>query len=391
MRLERLTLRSFRNLADASLEFPPEGAVLLGTNGQGKTSLLEAIAYPVLFRSFRTALDSELVRFGELGFHTGLEFRQDGRQRSVAATFRIAGRRKQLLLDGAPVERVIDAAGRWLTVVFAPDDVRLASGPAAGRRLYLDRTLALSDPRYLAALTAYRAALSQRNAALRQGRLDLARAFDGPLLRAGARVVQRRVEWVTAEREAFAGLLAGLGECGGAGELGYQGPIELADPAVWPERLAQSEARDLARRFTTVGPHRDDLALKLGGHPLREFGSTGQHRSAAIALKLLELESIEAATGACPVLLLDDVFAELDGGRQARLCSRLFGDRSAQVFITSPRQEELPRGLALPLWRVELPMNSPSKSGSGVGLIPQSPWFARSSILTRSPPRSLLT
>jgi DNA replication and repair protein RecF len=353
VRLRRLTVRSFRNLADAALDLPDPGAVLLGSNGQGKTSLLEAIAYPVLFRSFRTALDVELVRFGDQGFHAGVEFERDDRPRSVAATFRLIGRRKQLMLDGAPAARVVDAAGRWLAVVFAPDDVRLASGPAAGRRLYLDRTLALSDPRYLAALTGYRSALAQRNAALRQGRVDLARAFDGPLATSGARVVGRRVEWVAAVGERFAGSLLELGEESGPGELGYHGPSELADPAAWPERLAQAEGRDLVRRVTTVGPHRDDLVLRLGGRPLREFGSTGQHRSAAIALKLLELETIEVATGACPVLLLDDVFAELDGRRQARLSTRLFAGRKAQVFITSPRREELPEGLALPVWRVD--------------------------------------
>ena len=327
--------------------------VLLGANGQGKTSLLEAIAYPVLFRSFRTGLDAELVRFGEPGFHTGLSFSRDGRARSVSATFRALGRRKQLELDGAPIPRVVDAAGEWLAVVFSPDDVRLASGPASGRRLYLDRTLALSYPGYLAALGRYRSALAQRNAALRQGRTDLAAAFNRPLTSAGAVIVARRLDWVRSTREGFAESLIGLGELGGEAELAYHGAAELADPAAWPERLALAEARDAARCSTTVGPHRDDLTVRLGGHALREYGSTGQHRSAAIALKLLELETLERETGSCPALLLDDVFAELDEERQARLSARLLERRSAQVFLASPRAEELPAGLALPVWRVE--------------------------------------
>jgi DNA replication and repair protein RecF len=352
VRLLRLGVRGFRNLANLDLPVPADGAVLLGANGQGKTSLLEAIAYPVLFRSFRTGLDVELVRFGEAGFRVTLEFAQGERHRTIAAEYRVAGRRRRQELDGAPAGRVVDAAGAWLAVVFAPEDVRLASGPASGRRLFLDRTLALSDPAYLRALMRYRAALAQRNAALRQGRADLAAAFDAPLAAAGARVVARRVAWVGAVQEEFTASLIALGETTAETTLCYHGATELADPAAWSDRLAYSAVRDAARRMTTVGPHRDDLALLQGSRPLREYGSTGQHRSAAIALKLLELDTIARAAATSPALLLDDVFAELDGDRQERLAARLFGRAPAQVFITAPRADELPAGLSLPVWRV---------------------------------------
>ena len=353
MRLARLTVRGFRNLADTALDFPADGVVLLGPNGQGKTSLLEAIAYPVLFRSFRTALDTEVVRFTESGFHVGLEFIREERERQVALTFRVAGRKKERLLDGGVAARVVDAAGVWLAVVFAPDDVRLASGAASGRRLYIDRTLALADRAYLGALARYRAALKQRNAALRLGRPEMAAVFDGPLAAAGAVVVTRRIAWVASVGEAYRASLNALGERGAAAALQYAGSVELADESAWPERLARAAPRDLARRMTTIGPHRDDLILLLGERPLREYGSTGQHRSAAIALKLLELETIERTAGSTPALLLDDVFAELDGERQERLARRLFGGRSPQVFLTAPRAEELPAGLGLPVWRVD--------------------------------------
>ncbi|MEO8636195.1 MAG: DNA replication and repair protein RecF [Gemmatimonadales bacterium] len=353
MRLARLTIRGFRNLADGSLSCPEQGVVLLGANGQGKTSLLEAIAYPVLFRSFRTALDAEVVRFSEAGFHVGLDFVRQGRERQVGLTFRVAGRKKQLTLDQGAVTRVVEAAGVWLAVVFAPEDVRLASGAASGRRLYLDRTLALADPAYFTALIRYRAALKQRNAALRGGRAELAAAFDGPLAQAGALVVARRLQWVASVGEAFSASLIALGEHSAEAGLRYAGNEALAEVSAWPARLASAAPRDLARRMTTIGPHRDDLDLLLGGRLLRDYGSTGQHRSAAIALKLLELETIELTAESTPALLLDDVFAELDGERQERLARRLFGGRSPQVFLTAPRVEELPAGLALPVWRVD--------------------------------------
>ncbi len=353
MRLTRIAARGFRNLADLDLVVPAEGAVLLGANGQGKTSLLEAIAYPVLFRSFRTSLEAEVVRFGEVGFQVTLDFQQGGRARTVRAEYRVAGRKRRQELDGAPVPRLTDIAGQWLAVVFAPEDVRLASGPASSRRLYLDRTLALSDREYLRCLSRYRQALAQRNAALKQGRADLAAVFDLPLAATGSAVVARRLAWVEQAREPFTRLLIELGETTGEGTLEYQGSADLADAGAWPERLQRVAPRDSALRMTTIGPHRDELLLRLGSRPLREFGSTGQHRSAAIALKLLERDTIARATGRTPALLLDDVFAELDRPRQERLAQRLFGGAPAQVFLSAPRGDELPAGLRLPVWGLE--------------------------------------
>lgn len=353
MRLTRLSARGFRNLADVELDVPSEGVVLLGANGQGKTSVLEAIAYPVLFRSFRTSIDADVVRFGDPGFRVTLHVARGNDRSSIAAEYRVAGKRRRQELDGVPVPRVAEIAGQWLAVVFCPDDVRLASGPASVRRLFLDRTLALSDRGYLRALSRYRSALAQRNAALKQGRPDLAAVFDAPLAQAGAHVVARRLEWVRRSEEGFTRLLIELGELSGEATLSYGGHAELADPDAWPARLQRAAARDAALRSTTVGPHRDEVLVKLAGRSLREYGSTGQHRSAAIALKLLERDTIQAATGHAPALLLDDVFAELDQERQERLASRLFDGPPAQVFLSAPRGDELPLGLRLPVWGLE--------------------------------------
>ena len=351
MRLLRLETAGFRNLSPGGLEFPARGVVLTGLNGQGKTNLLEAVSYPVLFRSFRGASDAELVRFEAPGFRVGIVF-QDGRhERAAEATFQVAGRRKGLSVDGAEVPRLVDAVGAWLAVAFQPADVALASGPALLRRQYLDRVLALSDRGYLAALSRYRAALAQRNAALRQDRRALAEAFDSPLSSSGSRLVAARLGWIAMVGELFGAELAGLGESGMIA-LEYAGSAELADEAAWPTALASAADADRARRATTLGPHRDDLVLRLDGRVLRDYGSTGQQRSAAIVLRLVELVTLQRSRGSSPTLLLDDVFAELDAERQRRLAARLLAGGEEQVLVTAPRTDELPRGLDLPAWHV---------------------------------------
>ena len=196
MRLSRLAIRGFRNLADGELEVPSRGFALVGRNGQGKTNLLEAAYYPVLLRSFRGAADSELVAFKGTGFHVEAVF--DGETAgSLTATFLASGRKKRIAVDDVEERRLTAAIGRWLAVVFLPGDVELAGGPAAGRRRFLDRMLSLAEPAYLRALLRYRGALSRRNAALRQQQGEVARACEPILAAEGALLVERRVAWVS--------------------------------------------------------------------------------------------------------------------------------------------------------------------------------------------------
>jgi len=351
VRLRHLAARGFRNLADLECEPPAAGMALLGANAQGKTNLLEAVYYPVLFRSLRGAPDQEVLRFGSPGFRieAGVE---EGAVSQVSIAYQAAGRRKRITLDGEEPGRLADAVGGWLAVAFLPADVGLASGPAAARRQYLDRLLSLADPGYLRWLGRYRAALSQRNSALRQGRPELAEAFDAPLARAGAEVVTARERWASAAADHFRAEFEVLGECGTM-ELRYRGDSVLADRAAWAPALAAARPADRARGMTTVGPHRDDLALEIGGRPIREYGSTGQQRSAAVALKLIEIATLRAARDTEPALLLDDVFAELDRERQRRLSRRLLGAGERQVFLTAPRPDELPPGLELDIWEMD--------------------------------------
>jgi DNA replication and repair protein RecF len=351
VRLVQLAATGFRNLEPLVLNVPTEGIALHGPNGHGKTNILEAAYYPVLFRSFRGATDAEMAGFSGPGFKVECRYADDGVTHNVGVRYTVSPKRKRITIDEADIERLADAVGLWLAVAFIPADTSLASGPAAGRRLYLDRLLSLADRGYLKALTRYRAALAQRNAALKQ-RSSAVAAFDPALIEQGAVVVRRRLEWLQETAGLFAEEFRALGETAQV-EARYFGRDTLADPDAWPEALAEARSRDEARGTTTVGPHRDDLVLELNGRPLRTYGSTGQQRSAAVALKLLEWDTLARWRDTEPALLLDDVFAELDTQRQNCLAERLRRLPRAQVLVSAPRRDELPEGLDLPLWHVE--------------------------------------
>ncbi|HEY2824120.1 MAG TPA: DNA replication and repair protein RecF [Gemmatimonadales bacterium] len=335
MRLERIAVRGFRNLAALDLELPPRGVALIGENGQGKTNLLEAIYYLVLFRSLRGAKDRELVRFGEAGFFVGGT--ADVR---VTAGYEVEGRRKKVTVDGGAEEKLSSAVGRILAVAFSPADRSLVAGGPGERRRYLDVLLALAVPGYLNRLLRLRAALKQRNAALRRARAEEARAFDAPFAEAGEEIRRARAAWVSQWGRRVGELSAALGE---------REPVKLAyrvhGPASIAAGLAETMERDLRRGMTTVGPHRDDLVLELEGRVLRHFASAGQQRTAAIALRLVEGETLREARGTDPIALYDDVFAELDDDRQERLLTLIERTLPGQAIVTAPRVAELPARL----------------------------------------------
>jgi DNA replication and repair protein RecF len=345
VRAVSLVVRSFRNLADATIDLPESGIALVGPNGQGKTNCLEALAYPVLFRSVRGAADREIPRFGGPGFHVAVTTDAGS---TIAATYAAAERRKRIAVDGEEQPTITAAIGQWLVVGFFPTDLALVQGGASERRRWIDRMLSLADREYLDALLRYRSALAQRNAALRHGDAATAVAFDPALARGGSFVTSRRRQWVRSADTTWRQELDALGE-GTPVALRYRGDEALEDAAAWEERLESALPRDLQRGQTHVGPHRDDVVLGLGGHALRDYGSTGQQRSAAVALRLMELETLATSRGVRPTLLVDDVFAELDVDRQRRLAARLAA-KPGQRIVTAPRAAEIPTELDLPRW-----------------------------------------
>lgn len=377
MTLQRLRLTGFRNLTDGMLEFPEEGVAVVGPNAQGKSNLLEAIYYLEIFRSFRGTRDDRIVGFGADHFRVEGRLSRGGELDSsgghtevtaaltVAAAFMKAGRVKKVTVDGREPPRIADAIGRVGAVLFTPEDVRLVSDGPQGRRRFLDILLSINVPGYLDALQRYRQALVQRNSALRDGRgRGSVGAWDPPLVEAGARVGSIRARWIREGAPTFRSVYAWV-----AGEedvsLEYRPSVPAVAEAAEEEvaeafRRALSEGAEGERRrgATLTGPHRDDMRVIL--HPgtgkerdLREYGSGGQRRTAALALRLLEAETIASRRRRAPLLLLDDIFAELDEARSVRVMEIMDRTAVGQVILTAPKESDVRfRSDRLPRWTV---------------------------------------
>lgn len=357
--VDRVVLRDFRNLASTDIALPPDGLALVGENGHGKTNFLEAIYYLQILRSFRGARDIDLVRFGEPGFHIAAAL-GDVPARHVAVGFHRQSKRKKATVDGAEPLRLADAIGAFPAVILSPADAELVAGAPSERRRFLDVMLSLTSRPYLVALQRYRAALARRNAALREvatarvgGAIDV---WEPALAQAGAVLWRARRAWVRTHAGPFAALCSGIGEQG-VSALRYVSPLDCEDADVEPqllEALARRRTLDVQRGLTHAGPHRDDLELTLDGRDLRTFGSAGQQRTAAIALRLLEASTLRAAAGAEPIVLLDDPFAELDQRRTTRILELLQGEGRGQTILAVPRATDIPVDLMrLERWRVQ--------------------------------------
>jgi len=354
--LETLTIRDFRNLAHIDLSVPERGLVIVGPNGHGKTNLLEAIHYLHVLRSVRGARDADLVRFGAEGFHVGARA-HGGAADEVRAGFMRGSRKKKVTVDGVECVRLADAFGALPSVMFSPRDVELVAGPPTERRRYLDLTLASASRRYLTALQRYRAALVRRNATLREVQRRSPNDADArvavwepALAAAGATLWCERVAWSRWAAPGFSSLCASIGERQRV-TLEYHSSLALDaaradDEEYVREQLAAAFARDRAqdirRTLTHSGPHRDDLVLRLGGRSLRSFGSAGQQRTAAIALRLVERATLHERTGRTPLVLLDDPFAELDVDRARQILGVLADGAPGQTFLVVPRGDDVP-------------------------------------------------
>lgn len=324
-----LFLLNFRNYPRAEVVFGPGLNALVGPNGTGKTNLLEAVDLAGTGRSHRALREREVVRLGSDWAVVRARF--EGKGRGYTSEVRVwrAGL-KHIRVDGVPASRA-DLLGRVVLVASGPEDSLVASGPAAERRRLLDGLLCQTSPAYYHALSRYHRVVRQRNRLLQaQAPGHLLEVWDEQLVELGVRVAERRAELV----DRLAPIAAQWAE-----QLGC-GPLEVRYRPSWdPDREIAWQAvrrmrREEYRRGTTmVGPHRDDLEIYLGGLDVRSFTSRGQQRAITLALRLAELDLVRREMGEDPVLMLDDVLAELDQERTEKLLRAVEG--GPQVLVTA--------------------------------------------------------
>ncbi len=326
MLIRRISLTDYRNYAGAEASFSPGLTAVVGANGQGKSNLLEAVAYLATLGSFRGATTDAMVRVGSSSAVVRGEAEREDR-RLLLETELVSGGRNRAQLNRQPLRRARDLLGALRVTVFAPDDLVMVKGGPGERRRYLDSTLVALHPRNDELQGDVERILRQRNTLLKQagGRLtdDVALTldvWDTKLAAAGEALADARAELVTA----LAPVLArGYDQVASAAV-----EVTIRYRPVWREAglaaaLAEGRGEDLRRGLSLVGPHRDEIDLRVGGLPSRTHASQGEQRSLALALRLASHQVVTERTGTTPVLLLDDVFSELDPDRSHALLAHL--------------------------------------------------------------------
>ncbi len=350
MRVLRLHLQDFRSWQKLSLEAHSGTNLLLGRNGAGKSNVLESLHLCALGFSPRTRSEKDLVRWGADRFFCRLEAGNAQARHELAASCDLSGR-KEVRVDGEPGRLFSKLVGRVAVVGLYPEDLEMVRGGPEARRSYLDALLAQKEPGAVELLRDYARVVRQRNAALKDPeRYDGAvrEVLDAQMIELAIPVVQRRLALVDSLVPLVSRLYAEVSGGSETADLWYRGSYGEDDLPSGAEALRErllSRQRRLANaenqaQTTLFGPHRDELLLMLDARPARETASQGQARSLSIALRLAGAELLAAIEGREPVLLLDDVFAELDGPRRERLAALL--PRGRQSFLCSPRRADLP-------------------------------------------------
>ena len=372
--VRHLSLVDYRNYAQLAVDLDPGPNVFVGPNGQGKTNLVEAIAYVATLGSHRVATDAPLVRAGAARAVVRAAVVRDARELLVELEI-VPGKANRARLNRSPVTRPRDVLGALRAVLFAPEDLALVRGDPGERRRFLDDLLVARAPRYAAVRSDYDRVLKQRNALLRTaasarrgsrsasggGDLRTLEAWDGHLAAHGSELLAGRLEVLAAlgpyVEKAYDAVSGGRGRtrlayrsslsAGSVGDDEVEGDVELvADREELNQRmltaLAALRNQEIDRGVTLVGPHRDDVVLWLGELPAKGYASHGEGWSYALALRLACYDLLNADGGE-PVLILDDVFAELDAQRRARLAGLVVD--ASQVLVTAAVPEDVPAAL----------------------------------------------
>lgn len=357
MYVAHLSLADFRSYELVELALEPGISAFVGPNGQGKTNLVEAIGYVATHSSHRVATDAPLIRQGAARAIIRAGLVKDERKALLEIEIN-AGRANRVRLNRGNVPRPRDVLGMLRTVLFAPEDLALVKGDPGERRRFLDELLTVRAPRFAGVRSDYERVLKQRNALLKSAAahrrapspevLATLDVWDSHLAKAGAELLAARLELVAALRPLMARAYEAMAPGGIAG-LEYKSVLgeELSTDRgeltkALENGLAEARSNELQRGISLVGPHRDELLLKLGDMPARGYASHGESWSFALGLRLAAYDLLRA-DGDDPVLILDDVFAELDSGRRRRLAELV--EPAEQVLITAAVPEDVPEQL----------------------------------------------
>ncbi|BAY52275.1 DNA repair and genetic recombination protein RecF [Thermostichus vulcanus NIES-2134] len=344
MFLKSLHLRHFRNYSEQSVTFAAPKTILVGDNAQGKSNLLEAVEWLATLQSHRTHRDRDLIQQGHESAQIEATLERQGVPLDLAVSLRPSSGRV-LRVNGCTVKRTADFLGQLNAVEFSCLDLELVRGTPAIRRNWLDRILLQLEPLYSQLLQTYQKALRQRNALLKQAGSQgwdeaLWQAWNQQLVINGTRIIRRRqrlIERLAPLAQDWHRVLSGDRE---TLTLSYESHVPLGDGtseaivAAFSEALATRRAIELLQKTSLVGPHRDDVGFCLNAQSARQFASQGQQRTLVLALKLAELALVESVVGDTPLLLLDDVLAELDLQRQGILLE-VMGDRYQTLMTTT--------------------------------------------------------
>lgn len=350
MIVKRLELDFFRNYAHLEADFDHRVNLIYGDNAQGKTNLLESIAYLSAARSHRARYDREMIMLDvDSAFVRGEVFSRDRDFTLEAKLFR--GRGRQLFSNGVKLKSAGELAGILNTVLFCPEDLSLIKAGAAERRKFLDGAICQLRPRYAQALAEYNRLYEHKTRILRDwpenpSLLQTLDDFNLRMAQTGAVLIHYRAHFVKRLREHAPAIHAEFSGGREELELVYETVSAVTEPKraprdLLPQLLEHQEAHrqaELDSRQCLSGPHKDDLAVAIGGQPAKTYASQGQTRTAALSLKLAQREIFQEETGEWPVLLLDDVLSELDARRQSFVLNRI---RGGQVFISCCEEEKL--------------------------------------------------
>ena len=366
MHVSALSLTDFRSWPQLDIELAPGPTALIGSNGQGKTNIVEAMLYVSTLESHRVANDAPLVRQGAERAVVRARIERDERTALVELEIN-PGKANRARINRGAVPRAREVLGMLRTVLFAPEDLSLVRGDPSERRRFLDDLLVLRSPRFAGVRSDYDRVLKQRNALLKTaflakrsggGDMRTLDVWDSHLAQSGAELLSARLALVDDLRPladvAYREVSKGQGDLG----LAYKSSLGEALPesqdrevlsAVLLSELARVRQQEVERGVSLVGPHRDDLVLSLGSLPVKGYASHGESWSVALALRLASYELLKADGGE-PVLVLDDVFAELDTGRRERLATLV--QSAEQVIVTAAVPDDVPEQLVGGRWDV---------------------------------------